>query len=154
MLCPFVGNARARDLLLRSSDPLSDGGFVDQEGARDLSDAETPERAQRQGDLGLPGEGGVAGFQGSRNGVLKRILGELKIAEDPDQCRQNRSGLGAEDPLQSVRRVACLDGLLRSLAVQPTLRRRCISSALVREVVARAEKRGLDRQRPESFGRC
>jgi hypothetical protein len=56
----LVRDAGPEDLLLCSSDALSDRRFVCQERTRDFDDAETPERAQRQRDLGLAREGGVA----------------------------------------------------------------------------------------------
>src|SRR5262245_33089223 len=56
----LVRDAGARDLLLRSSNALSDRRFGNKECARDFGDAETPKRAQSQCDLGLGRERGVA----------------------------------------------------------------------------------------------
>src|SRR5262245_34644680 len=56
----LVRDAGARDLLLRSSDALSDRRFGDKECSRDFRDAEPPKRAQSQCNLGLAREGRVA----------------------------------------------------------------------------------------------
>jgi len=86
-------------------------------------------RLQRGEQLGLPLEGAVAAdpvdcavarrcqepgtgafgrafarpaLERDRHGVLKGILGEIEIAEDADQARENAPPLGAEDALELV----------------------------------------------------
>ncbi len=48
------------------------------------------------------------GFKCDGEGVLQRILGELKVAEDADQRCQDGTGLRSEDPIESARSLAHL----------------------------------------------
>src|SRR4051812_46789078 len=48
------------------------------------------------------------GLEGGGERILKRILGELKVAEDTDQRRQNRAGLCSKDLIESARGLAHL----------------------------------------------
>src|SRR5688572_3982811 len=58
------------------------------------------------GDRGEPGTRRIGyatlgpRFQSCCQCVLKRVLGELKVAENADQRRQDRAGFGPKDPIE------------------------------------------------------
>src|SRR5262249_1589947 len=60
-------------------------------------------------------------LESGRKGVLKRVLSEVKVAQESNQGCQNGAGLGPEDPIDSVRSLVHLH--LRDVHQGPDLDR-------------------------------
>ena len=71
-----VGGVVVAQLALGADDPLSERGFSDEEGARDLGGVEPAEEPQGESDLGVGGEGGMAAQEHQSQLIVRHDIDE------------------------------------------------------------------------------
>jgi hypothetical protein len=125
-----VRDAGVGDLSFGAGDALGDGGLGDEEGRRDLGGGEAADGAEREGDLGLFGERGVAagedefqavaGFAGQRPLELGEFVAVDGLAAEDVQAAAagdgEQPGVGVVgDAFGGPAVERCFDGVLHDV---------------------------------------